>query len=382
MPVNVIKTKRDEEKWDRASQIAKEAGKENNYAYIMGVYKKMNPDYEFKKVSSVIVRASKQGNGYRNFEKIGKEKADPLLMLPGIAAIGGGITGYKNPDLFDPKSLFPGVKSKTKKAKILSAILGSGTAATVGWLPAALRDTYREGKKLYPKKSMQKKAAIGQKSTATQDFLGGFDPTGSYTGAYGLANQARGKTESEHAKSKALAVGGGVVGSGLALPAATTGLIEGVQAGMKAKGGIGARLAAGAKGFAKGTMTIPKTIVGALKVRNIGNRAVREGGTKLSKGERSTLMNLAGEMPLKNLFGKKEKGDPGMFDSLNLIARNKVSKKMGEKLKNEASAGLKAGIGGMALGGAVGGIGAGIQYDKGRKSYDDTVAFARRKNEI
>lgn len=376
MPVSVIKTKRDEEKWNRASQIAKEAGKENNYAYIMGVYKKMNPDYEFKKVSSVIIRASKKGNGYRNFEKVGKEKADPFLMLPGVAAVGGGITGYRNPDLFDPKALFPGVKSNTKRAKILSAILGSGTAATVGWLPAAFRDTYREGKKL------TKTAEIGQKSTGMQDFIGGFDPTGSFTGAYGLANQARGKSESEHAKSKALAVGGGIVGSGIALPAATTGLIEGVQEGMKAKGGIGARLAAGAKGFAKGTMTIPKSIVGGLKVRSIGDRAIREGGTKLSKGERSTLMNLAGEMPIKNLLGKAEKGGPGILDSLDFIARNRVSKKMGEKLRNEADTGLKAGIGGMALGGAIGGIGAGIQYDKGRKSYDDTIEFARRKDEI
>jgi len=41
-------TKRDEEKWEKAKQIAEEAGKKENYAYIMGIYKKMKPDYEFK----------------------------------------------------------------------------------------------------------------------------------------------------------------------------------------------------------------------------------------------------------------------------------------------------------------------------------------------
>lgn len=47
------KTKRDEEKWDKAKELAQEQGKAENYAYIMGIYKRMKPDYEFK---------SKKGN--------------------------------------------------------------------------------------------------------------------------------------------------------------------------------------------------------------------------------------------------------------------------------------------------------------------------------
>ena len=42
------KTKRDEHKWERAKEIADDAGKKENFAYIMGIYKKMKPDYEFK----------------------------------------------------------------------------------------------------------------------------------------------------------------------------------------------------------------------------------------------------------------------------------------------------------------------------------------------
>jgi hypothetical protein len=52
MPKGVVKTKRDEEKWDKAKGIAEEAGHKDDYAYIMGIYKKMKPDYEFKNKDS------------------------------------------------------------------------------------------------------------------------------------------------------------------------------------------------------------------------------------------------------------------------------------------------------------------------------------------
>ena len=39
------KTKEDEHKWQKAKEVAKEQGHSEDYAYIMGVYKKMKPDY-------------------------------------------------------------------------------------------------------------------------------------------------------------------------------------------------------------------------------------------------------------------------------------------------------------------------------------------------
>ena len=48
MPNNVVHTKRDEHLWEKATEIAEEAGKKDNYAYVMGIYKKMNPSHEFK----------------------------------------------------------------------------------------------------------------------------------------------------------------------------------------------------------------------------------------------------------------------------------------------------------------------------------------------
>jgi hypothetical protein len=39
------KSKRDEEKWQKAKELAAGRGEAGNYAYIMGIYKKMDPDY-------------------------------------------------------------------------------------------------------------------------------------------------------------------------------------------------------------------------------------------------------------------------------------------------------------------------------------------------
>lgn len=53
MPLNVVKTQKDEAKWKKAEEIAAKAGQEGNYAYVMGIYKKMKPDYKFKKTASL-----------------------------------------------------------------------------------------------------------------------------------------------------------------------------------------------------------------------------------------------------------------------------------------------------------------------------------------
>jgi len=56
MPSNVIDTPADEKKWKKAEDIAEKAGKGGNYAYVMGVYKGMNPDHKFKSAHKIAVR--------------------------------------------------------------------------------------------------------------------------------------------------------------------------------------------------------------------------------------------------------------------------------------------------------------------------------------
>lgn len=41
MPAGVVETKKDEEAWKMAKKQAKKQGQEDNYAYIMSIYKKM-----------------------------------------------------------------------------------------------------------------------------------------------------------------------------------------------------------------------------------------------------------------------------------------------------------------------------------------------------
>jgi hypothetical protein len=44
MPTSLVKTPRDERLWQKAKDRAEEEGHAENWAYIMGIYKRMNPD--------------------------------------------------------------------------------------------------------------------------------------------------------------------------------------------------------------------------------------------------------------------------------------------------------------------------------------------------
>lgn len=51
MPNSVVDSSRDEHKWKRAEQIAAKSGHKGDYAYVMGIYKRMKPDHQFKRAS-------------------------------------------------------------------------------------------------------------------------------------------------------------------------------------------------------------------------------------------------------------------------------------------------------------------------------------------
>ena len=42
MPANVVKTAKDEVAWEKAKVLAAKEGHAENWAYIMGIYKKIN----------------------------------------------------------------------------------------------------------------------------------------------------------------------------------------------------------------------------------------------------------------------------------------------------------------------------------------------------
>ena len=55
MPSSVVHNYDDEKKWKKARQIAEERGYKDNYAYIMGLYKRMKPSHAFKKSAGDVV---------------------------------------------------------------------------------------------------------------------------------------------------------------------------------------------------------------------------------------------------------------------------------------------------------------------------------------
>lgn len=67
MPANVVRTPAEEKKWEKAKELAAEQGHGEEYDYIMGIFKKMNPE-RFKEGSArrVVARylAKKADGGY------------------------------------------------------------------------------------------------------------------------------------------------------------------------------------------------------------------------------------------------------------------------------------------------------------------------------
>jgi hypothetical protein len=57
MPTSLVRTPRDERLWQKAKDIADEAGHAENWAYVMGVYKRMNPDRFDKSAAMSTSRA-------------------------------------------------------------------------------------------------------------------------------------------------------------------------------------------------------------------------------------------------------------------------------------------------------------------------------------
>jgi len=86
VPSNVVHSKRDEEKWEKAKAIAAKEGKGRNFAYIMGIYKRMKPSHRFK-----------GGKKERVVEKLSQAQMPISTIKP--PKVGGAV--YKTPK-FNP----------------------------------------------------------------------------------------------------------------------------------------------------------------------------------------------------------------------------------------------------------------------------------------
>ena len=63
MPTNLVKTKRDEHLWEKAKKIAAKEGREEDWAYINGIYQKMRGKRKMRKKGSLITSMEKRASG-------------------------------------------------------------------------------------------------------------------------------------------------------------------------------------------------------------------------------------------------------------------------------------------------------------------------------
>jgi len=91
-----VKTKRDEEKWEKAKEIAAEKGQPENYALIMGIYKKMKPDYEFKTAAERVALRHMLGGQGDCYDANGSYFVEKALFPgndKGLRLVHGEVTG-------------------------------------------------------------------------------------------------------------------------------------------------------------------------------------------------------------------------------------------------------------------------------------------------
>lgn len=62
MPANVVKTKEDERLWNKAKGLADEAGKKDNWAYVMGIFQKMKGKAAAQRVVAGYLAAYDEGH--------------------------------------------------------------------------------------------------------------------------------------------------------------------------------------------------------------------------------------------------------------------------------------------------------------------------------
>jgi hypothetical protein len=83
MPTNVVKTPEDERLWQKAKARAEEQGEAKNYAYIMGIYKSMNPKASASKVAVRYLTARMSSKIRRAIAKWYKKERYTSGLYPG-----------------------------------------------------------------------------------------------------------------------------------------------------------------------------------------------------------------------------------------------------------------------------------------------------------
>lgn len=223
-----------------------------------------------------------------------------------------------------------------------------------------------------PYKGPLTKEAQGHSLAA--DFLGGIDPFGAWTSDYGQKAERRGESEQSHRMRHAAATAGGLIGGATVVPSAIMGIIGGARGGFGAK--KGKLLQAIAQGALEGAKSPVKAVVeGGRATRAIRRAAKAKGTTNLTPVERKALEYTARQAPVgaaEDLGRASGTGDlsQGMqlMGDAQRLSEGKLSPEMAARLAPSVTREYGTGVAQLGLGGGIGGVGAAVQYQKGREA--------------
>ena len=316
-----------------------------------------------------------------------KEKKQTAVNRYAVPALYGGMAGAGKGAFEEVWT--KGLKAfKTNKGTVTGKSLRKGLRgvgakssgrAAAGVLGAvALTELARAA--LKPKKGKVKTADSKLKSYAI-DFVGGLDPMGAITSRAAAEAQRKRESEKSHITRKALAASGGTLGGSIVVPSLISGITGAVQGAAKGPKGIG-------KGFVEGAKKPLSNLYAAIRSKRVLSKVKK--GVPLSGGDAKALRRTTSQITLgdvaKSTNGMK-RGDIGRMVKVIEKAqsgakiKSEGAKELADKVSPEISKGLRQGLTAMAMGGAVGGGGAYVQYAKGRsaeKGFQKRIRSAKR----
>jgi hypothetical protein len=209
-----------------------------------------------------------------------------------------------------------------------------------------------------------------EKISYAKEFAGGLDPFGFWTGRYGQEAQRRGDSEAIHTGRRLIGTAGGIVGGGILLPSAISGVMGAVGGAKKGLGGA-------ARGFVTGARKPVGNLLRARTATKFLGRAQSLGTAVPTSKELAALRGLSQQATVGSLMphlaGKGARGQAAKAKKYSRLLQAK--KRVGRISGDVAAAGheglrgpIQEALTGVGMGGAVGGVGAYAQYGKGREA--------------
>ncbi len=309
-----------------------------------------------------------------------KKKFDWQKGLTTAGVVAGGAHALVRKKSWSPTwmdhALVKGHKLHTPSRVALGAAGGGGIAS----IPSMVKNPISKSKKRDDgeKNASQQQAPQPKPQLAAgmlaKDFAAGIDPFGNWTSGYGQQGERQGMSGGQHAARMTTGVAGGLVGGGLMLPSAISGLVEGGRGLAKGGPGIRGKLTAAAKGAWEGTKAPIQDLQRGMRTTKALKQVASGEAKGLTAAQSADLQKILGQASIGDaVAGAKSMGGGGgplgwirSANKARKLMKGQVDADTARALLPAVQSGTAAGKTTLALGGAVGSVGAGVQYQKGR----------------